>query len=173
MTYPTLHLSKIKIYFFLIIFFHSLGTHASAITSQCSSKETIVFTCSSGKKIMSICSSHKDAPIEYVEYRYATGSKKPSFTYRSDISRSKNNFNRASVVGSSSESTIIWFENFGYTYVVNDPVKGIPSVSVWNSGSQVAENQCTGNFGGDSETSHHLIKEKSSDDYFDILRKKK
>jgi hypothetical protein len=172
MTYLTHHLSKMKNQVYLIIFFCSLAANATAITSQCHPKETIIFTCNSGQKSMSICSSPQDAAVQYVEYRYAIGSKKPSFTYRSDGNHSTKTFNRASVVGASSESIIIWFENFAYTYIVNDPIKGQPSISVWKYGQQIAENLCTGNYGGDSESPNQLIRDRSSEDYFNILRKK-
>jgi hypothetical protein len=112
---------------------------------------------------MSICSIQEDASSQYVEYRYPNNSKNPSFTYHSDSNHLPNEFNRASVIGASSESIIIWFKNLGHTYIVNDPIKGRASVSVWRSGRKIAESQCTGNYGGDSEASTPLIKQKTND----------
>jgi len=158
--------------FYVFVFLYALAPNSSAKNSQCSADEKIIFTCSSGKKTMSICSSQEDASSQYVEYRYATGSKNPSFTYRSDSNHLPNEFNRTSVLGASSESIIIWFKNSGHTYIVNDPIKGHASVSVWRSGRQIAENQCTGNYGGDSEASTPLIKQKTGDEYRYIFREK-
>ena len=155
---------------YLTIFLSLLISSAAATQiSNCTNEEATIFTCSVKKKVLSICASKNESPQKYIEYRYSVGKKNPSFIYRADKSNPTRSFNRASVLGASSESIIIWFENDNYTYLVNNPIKGYPSVSVWKAGREIADNQCTGNYGGDAEVSNPLIRERSSEDYFKIL----
>lgn len=140
--------------------------------SNCIAGETVVFSCSSGKKTISLCASPGRSQEPYVEYRFTHVSANTAFSYRSDMRATDRIFNRATIVGASSASTVIWFMNAGYVYEINDPVKGTPSVSVFKDGKQVGANTCTGNYLGDTETPSAFIRQQTSGDYFEAVHQR-
>lgn len=140
--------------------------------SNCIAGETVVFSCSSGKKTISLCASPGRSEEPYVEYRFTHVSANTAFSYRADKRATDRIFNRATIVGSSSASTVIWFMNAGYVYEINDPVKGIPSVSEFKDEKQVGANTCTGNFLGDTETPSAFIRQRTSRDYFEAVQQR-
>jgi len=164
-----LRLNKMKIYFFIfLVLSFNVGAITSPITN-CMKDEKIIFSCSAKKKIISICAAPIKSSDGYVEYRFSNGGE-GKFSYRSDNNYSNKFFYRATVRGSSSSSTMIWFENDGYFYIINDPAKGNASLSVRKENKEIGKTQCKGDFAGDSETLNEIIQEKKSDDYFNLLR---
>jgi hypothetical protein len=154
--------------FFYLLFF-SLSIEAVAATaSNCQNDEQIIFSCASEKKTISLCASPSKSNDSYLDYRFSQNGKS-SFSYRSDESSIGHIFMRTQVSGASSSSTIIWFENEGYTYILNEPVKGYPFISVRQSKKEISRIQCTADFDGDSNIANPYIQEKKNDDYFRLL----
>jgi hypothetical protein len=155
-------------YFFAIIM-ASLGTFAiSAPLTNCTKDEKVVFSCSAGKKIISLCAAPLKSHDDYLEYRFANG--KTKFSYRADKFNPEHYFERSIVVGASSMSTLIWFKNGDYTYVLNDPIKGDPFLTVRRSNKEIARIQCLADFSGDSELPNKNIWQRNSEEYFELLR---
>lgn len=142
---------------------------AAAARTNCAADEEIVFSCAAGKKTISLCASPGQARHSYVEYRFSARDGATPFSYRADKTSGSRMFNRATVIGASSASTVIWFENAGYVYEISDPVKGSRTVSVYKGGKQIGLHSCTGNYSGDSDTPNPFIKQRKSEDYFKIL----
>jgi len=142
---------------------------AAAARTNCVADEEIVFSCTAGKKTISLCASPEQARNSYVEYRFSAHDGATPFLYRADATSGSRIFNRATLLGASSASTIIWFENSGYVYEISDPVKGARTVSAYKGGKQIGLNSCTGNYLGDSNTPSPVIKQRTSEDYFEIL----
>lgn len=164
-----LHLTKMNSYLSIFILSAFTANAMADPVSNCKNNEQIFFSCTAEKKIMSICASPRNSEINYLEYRFSKAGK-DEFIYRVDSSDPKKRFLRTQVIGSSSASTMIWFDNGGYVYILNDPLKGNPSVSVRKSGKEIGRTQCTGNFAGDVDMPNKNIQQKSSSDYFNLLR---
>ncbi|MBB3223954.1 hypothetical protein [Pseudoduganella umbonata] len=148
-----------------IISAQALGT---AMTN-CAADERILFSCAANKKTISVCVSPSALNNSYVEYRFSAAGKM-TFSYRADASQPKHLFQRVHVTGASSASTIIWFENDGYVYLMNDPIKGRPSISVRKDRKTITRMECTGKFAGDTDIVSPYIQEKTNDEYFNLLR---
>jgi hypothetical protein len=140
----------------------------AAQTTNCTTNEQIVFSCTAGKKIISVCSAPKGSANNYLEYRYSS-SNKSKLTYRADQASTPRQFNRATLTGASSSSTVLWFENQGYLYAVSDPVKGTPSLIVQKAKKEISSTECKANMKIDLEISNALIRDLSSDAYFELF----
>lgn len=153
----------------LAIFVLALSScELSAQTTNCTADEQIIFSCTSGKKLVSVCSAPKNATKNYIEYRF-TSDKKSNLTYRADKDSLTHQFNRSTLTGASSASTVLWFQNQGYLYAMSDPVKGIPSLIVQKAKKEISNMACSENMKIDLETKNPLIKELTSDDYFKLF----
>jgi hypothetical protein len=153
---------------YLISLWH-LAAVAHASTTNCKRDELVVFSCASAARVISYCAAPTSATETYIEYRYSSNGK-PGLVYRDAPGTNDRKLKRAHVRGASASTTALWFTNSGYTYVLNDPVRGTPFVEVRKAGRQVSQVQCGGNIEGDAEMPNKLIEERTSDEYFDLFR---
>jgi hypothetical protein len=140
---------------------------AEVKTSNCDKKEEILFSCSTGKKIISFCASPKDFRPAYLEYRFGTP-KMIELSYKVVEHDSVNKFSRAEVLGASSSSTEIWFENNGVNYVLGDPVKGDAALEIVKQKKIITRLVCKKDFLGDTSMPSVLIEQQNSSEFFKL-----
>lgn len=120
------------------------------------------------KKIISICTAPKTSKEKFIEYRFES-SGESKFVFRADKNQGNHIFNRVDLLGASTASTVLWFENQGYFYMVNDPVKGIPSLVVQKGKIEISTTECTGNIEINLNSENQYIKKLDRDAYFNLF----
>jgi hypothetical protein len=156
---------------FLAIALSSYGTVFSKnLLTNCVNGERIFFSCSSKSKVISYCASPIKSSSPYLEYRFGSPNK-IELSYKVFGSDLIKKIHRADVLGASSASTAIWFTNNEISYILNDPVKGTPSLEVIENKQTIAKFNCEMNFAGDTSMPLKLIEDESAQEFFRLFEK--
>jgi hypothetical protein len=132
---------NIKLKVFIIFIFMTGNLHAFEYEeSLCSDKEIRRFNCTAeNKKIISLCEL-KNADQNYIEYRYG---KKNKIEF-SHISKKlkESNMRIGTYHGGRITTTLLWFDNQGYTYSLFSPDWGEDGVAILKNGERIAIHNC-------------------------------
>ncbi|MDY7578875.1 hypothetical protein RGU70_11145 [Herbaspirillum sp. RTI4] len=115
------------------------------IETHCKKDENIYFSCRTGKKIISFCESKINSQSKYLEYRFGSPGK-VEFIFKGS---SDNKFNRAHILWSGNAANAIWFENYGFVYVVTDPMRGDVTLDVIKNKQKIGKFVCEKDYYGD------------------------
>jgi hypothetical protein len=129
---------NIKLKFFIVCIFTTGNLYAVEYEeSLCTDKETMLFNCTAeNKKIISLCGL-KNADQNDIEYRYGKKNK-IEFSYTSKKSKMR----IGTYHGGRITTTLLWFENQGYTYSLFSPDWGEDGVAILKNGKRVALHNC-------------------------------
>lgn len=114
------------------------ATSRAEKNSLCSSSESTFFSCSFTKKTVSLC--EKKGPVGYLEYRYGT-KERIEMTHRATHT-TESKFKETTVLYASNSANVIWFSVSHFSYILNFPTRGGPSLEIRNEGLKVAEMSC-------------------------------
>ncbi|MFC5474137.1 hypothetical protein [Paraherbaspirillum soli] len=151
----------------LISVFLMSQARAETQLSNCDKDEEIFYSCGTGKKVISFCASPKGSSSGYLEYRFGLP-QKIELRYIVTKQDSSKIFNRAEVLGASNASTVIWFENNGINYALNDPVKGDTVMEVIKNEKTISRLTCKKDFQGDTAAASNFIEEKDQKAFFKL-----
>jgi hypothetical protein len=112
----------------------------AAPKSLCGAGENVYFSCELGKKNVSLCASGPSVQEKYLEYRFGTRDKvEMKHTANANTSTK---FRRTEITYASNSSSIIWFRNNEFQYLLHFPMRGGPVLEVKKGPSTVAEMSC-------------------------------
>jgi len=113
--------------------------NADDIASLCNSNEQTVWSCEAKTKIYSLCASKvMTSTTGFLQYRAGTKTK-ISFQFPDKPIHPKSKFEYTTLA----HGAAIWFSNGGYTYSLNEDIRGSDDISVDNkSGKTVAVIEC-------------------------------